>query len=126
MTMNTRNHQRGMTAIGWLLVLGLIAFCTLITLRLVPMYLEYAKVVSTLESLENEPGISQMGKPEIVKIIGRRFDVNDVRKVDPRTVQISKERGQLLVGFKYERREHLVGNIDIVGVFDKTIEVPIR
>jgi hypothetical protein len=124
--MYTRKHQRGMTAIGWLLVLGLIAFCTLITLRLVPMYLEYAKVVSTLESLENEPGISQMGKPEIVKIIGRRFDVNDVRKVDPRTVQISKERGQLLVGFKYERREHLVGNIDIVGVFDKTIEVPIR
>jgi hypothetical protein len=92
----------------------------------VPMYLEYAKVVSTLESLENEPGISQMGKPEIVKIIGRRFDVNDVRDVDPRKVQISKERGQLLVGFKYERREHLIGNIDIVGVFDKHVEVPIR
>jgi hypothetical protein len=115
-----------MTAIGWLLVLGLIAFFTLITLRLVPLYLEYAKVASTLESLQNEPGITEMSKGEISKIISRRFDVNDVRNVDPRKVQISKERGQLKVGFSYERREHLISNIDVVAVFDKHIEVPIR
>jgi hypothetical protein len=114
-----------MTAIGWLLVLGLIAFFTLVTLRLVPMYLEYAKVVSTLESLPNEPGISKMSKSEIVKIITKRFDVNDVDSVDPRNVVITKERGILKVGFAYERRAHLVGNVDVVAVFDKHVEVPI-
>ena len=124
--MNTWHHQRGMTAIGWLLVLGLIAFFTLVTLRLVPMYLEYAKVVSTLESLENEPGISNMAKPEIVSLIARRFDVNDVRNVDPKKALITKERGVLKIGFSYERREHLVSNIDVVGKFDKFVEVPIN
>jgi len=124
--MNKWHHQRGMTAIGWLLVLGLIAFFTLITLRLVPMYLEYAKVVSTLESLQSEPGISNMSKPEIVNIITKRFDVNDVRKVDPKTVLVSKDRGMLKIGFKYERREHVISNIDVVGTFDKQVEVPIR
>jgi hypothetical protein len=115
-----------MTAIGWLLVLGLIAFFTLITLRLVPMYLEYAKVVSTLESLQSEPGITNMGKPEIVNLITRRFDVNDVRNVDARKVLLTKDRGVLKIGFTYERREHLLSNIDVVGTFDKHVEVPIR
>ena len=124
--MNTWHHQRGMTAIGWLLVLGLIAFFTLVTLRLVPMYLEYAKVVSTLESLPSEPGISSQSKAEIVKLIARRFDVNDIRNVDPKTVLVNKERGVLTIGFKYERREHLISNIDVVGKFDKQVEVPIR
>ena len=124
--MNTWHHQRGMTAIGWLLVLGLIAFFTLVTLRLVPMYLEYAKVVSTLESLQNEPGISKLSKGEIVSIITKRFDVNDVENVDPRKVLISKERGVLKIGFSYERREHLISNIDVVGKFDKSVEVPIN
>ena len=124
--MNRWHHQRGMTAIGWLLVLGLIAFFTLVTLRLVPMYLEYAKVASTLESLQSEPGITNLSKPEIVEIISKRFSVNDVRKLDPKTVIISKDRGKLSIGFKYERREHLISNIDVVGTFDKQVEVPIR
>ena len=124
--MNTRHHQRGMTAIGWLLVLGLIAFFTLVTLRLVPMYLEYGKVASTLESLPSEPGISSLSKAEIVSIITRRFDVNDVRNVDPKKVLISKDRGVLTIGFSYERREHLISNIDVVGKFDKSVEVPIN
>jgi hypothetical protein len=115
-----------MTAIGWLLVLGLIAFFTLITLRLVPLYLEYAKVASILESLENEPGITDMSRTEIANIISKRFDVNDVRNVDPKTVRISKERGYLKVGFNYDRREHLISNIDVIATFDKHIEVPIR
>ena len=122
--MNTRHHQRGMTAIGWLLVLGLIAFFTLVTLRLVPMYLEYAKVASTLEALPDEPGIARLSRGEIVKLITRRFDVNDVRNVDPRKVVISKEAGALNIGFKYERREHLIGNIDVVATFDKHVEAP--
>lgn len=124
--MSTRYHQRGMTAIGWLLVLGLIAFFTLITLRLVPMYLEYSKVTSVLESLQSQPGIGNESRAGIISLVSRRFDVNDVRGVDPKLVKISKDRGAMTIGIAYERREHLVGNIDVVASFDKKVEVPIR
>lgn len=121
--MNTRYNQSGMTAIGWLLVLGLIALFTLITLRLVPLYLEYSKVVSVLESLQNQPDIANESKAGIVSLVTRRFDVNDVRNVDPKLVKVTKDKGGLTIGIAYERREHLMGNIDIVAVFDKKIEV---
>lgn len=121
--MNRWHHQKGMTAIGWLLVLGLIAFFTLITLRLVPAYLEFAKVTSVLESLQNEPGITRKTRGEIIQMITKRFDVNDVYQVDAKQVKITKEKGVLTVSINYERREHLVGNVDVVTTFDKQVEV---
>lgn len=121
--MNRWHHQKGMTAIGWLLVLGLIAFFTLITLRLVPAYLEFAKVTSVLESLQNEPGITRKTRGEIIQMIAKRFDVNDVYQVDAKQVKITKEKGVLTVSINYERREHLVANVDVVTTFDKQVEV---
>jgi hypothetical protein len=117
------HYQKGMTAIGWMLVLGLIAFFTLITLRMVPLYLEFGKVASTLESLKEQPNITQLTKSEIIKIVRKRFDINDVDSVDPKLIKISKDKGVMKVGINYERREHLVGNVDIVAIFDKHIEV---
>ncbi len=122
--MNTRHHQRGMTAIGWLLVLGLIAFFTLITLKLVPVYLEYGKVVSVLESLTSEPGIGAKPRSEIIKLITKRFDVNDVRGVSPKVVKVTRDKGVTKISIEYERREHLMSNIDIVASFSKQVEVP--
>jgi hypothetical protein len=117
------HHQKGMTAIGWMLVLGLIAFFTLITLRTLPLYLEFGKVASTLESLREQPDMSRKTRSEIVKIVTKRFDVNDVRNVDPKLIKVSKDKGVLKVSINYERRQHLVGNVDIVATFDKQIEV---
>ncbi len=121
--MDRWHHQKGMTAIGWLLVLSLIAFFTLITLRLIPGYLEFAKVRAVLESLQEEPGVTRMSKTEIIRLIGKRFDVNDVYQVDPKLVKVVKEKSGLKVSINYERREHVIGNIDVVTTFDKQIEV---
>ncbi len=120
------HHQRGMTAIGWLLVLGLIAFFTLITLRLLPLYLEYSKVSSVFESLADEPGIGTKPRRGIIILVTKRFDINDVRKVSPKLIKVSKEKGVTRISIEYERREHLMSNIDIVASFNKQIEVPSR
>jgi hypothetical protein len=115
-----------MTAIGWLLVLGLIAFFALVTLRLLPMYLEYGKVASVIESLQNEPGVTNLSRSEIINLVRRRFDVNDVSNVDPKIVKVSKDKGVLTVSIDYERRAHVIGNVDVVGIFNKQVEVPAR
>ncbi len=122
--MKTWHHQRGMTAIGWLLVMGLIAFFTLITLRLVPIYLEYSKVASVFESLTHEPGIGSKSRAAIISVVTKRFDINDVRRVSPRLLKISKDKGVTRISIKYERREHLMANLDIVASFNKQVEVP--
>jgi len=121
--MDNQHHQRGLTAISWLLMLGLIAFFTLITLRLVPLYLEYAKVASVFESLQHEANLDHLSRAEIIQLIRKRFAINDIANVNPKDTHVSKNQGHVNVSIQYERREHLVGNLDVVAMFDKQVEV---
>lgn len=119
--MRNLNTQKGMTAIGWLLVLALIGFFVLIVLRLAPVYLEYSKVVTVLEDVANEPNIRDMTRSDIVSLISRRFDVNDVDTIKAKDAVIDKEDGVTTIQMKYERREHFIANIDVVASFDKVV-----
>jgi len=121
--MNHPKAQRGMTAIGWLIVLVLIGFFTLIALRLTPVYLDYYKVASTLDSLNDEPMITQKSVPEIRDLISRRFEVNDVSSVTPKDVDIREANGVLHVGIDYNVRRHMLGNVDLLVHFDKQVQV---
>ena len=121
--MRTLKSQQGMTAIGWIIVLGLIAFFVLLALRLTPGYLEFATVSASLESLQKEPGITEKTAPEIRAMLGKRFDVNDVKTVDSRDVKIENKGGRLRVWVDYEVRVPVLGNVDAVSKFNKEIEV---
>lgn len=121
--MQTLKSQQGMTAIGWLIVLGLIGFFVLLALRMTPAYLEYFTVKSALESLQNEPGITQKTPSEIRSMLGKRFDVNDVKNVSSKDVSIDNQSGRLNVGVDYEVRVPVLGNVDAVMKFDHSVEM---
>lgn len=121
--MQTLKTQRGMTAIGWIIVLGLIAFFVLLALRLTPGYLEYFSVASSIESLENEPGITEKSPPEIRSLIDKRFQVNDVKTVTGKNAKIENKSGRLTISIEYEVRVPVIGNVDAVSKFNKSVEV---
>lgn len=119
--MRSRTHQRGMTAIGWLIVLAMIGFFVLLALRMVPAYLDYYKVVSTLEGLEAESGFSS--PREIRKLLERRFEISYVNAITPADVVIKPIGGSYSVKAAYEKSEHIVGNVYVVMDFEKEIMV---
>jgi hypothetical protein len=119
--MRSRTNQRGMTAIGWLMVLALIGFFVLLALRMVPAYLEFYKVVSTLNSIEEESGFSSPG--EIRKLLERRFEISYVNTITPADVIIKPKGNTYTVTASYEQREHVVGNIYVVMDFEKQVDV---
>ncbi len=124
--MNNADKQRGMTTIGWLIVLFLVGFFALVLVRLAPAYLEYYSVASTLGSLKEEPFISGMSAYEIREKISRRFDVNNVDTLKHTDVRIERRGGRLFITAEYEVRSPLVANVDIVTSFFKQVEIPPR
>jgi len=88
--MRSIRRQEGVTAIGWMIILGLIGFFVYLTLKMMPSYLDYFKVVSALESVEQKSASSPM---EIRKHIERQFDVSFVQAITPKQVKI-KTAGQ--------------------------------
>ena len=120
---NNHNAQRGMTGFGWLAVLALIAFFTLLTLRLAPVYLDYYKVVSSLKSLKQEPNITKKNPAEIMDLLSRRFDVNSIDNVTRKDIHIKESGGVLTVGIKYQVRVPIMGNVDALVSFNRSIHV---
>jgi len=112
-----------MTAIGWMIVLALIGFFVLLTLRMAPAYMEYYKVVSTLESLEEETGWSDVTPHAIRRLIERRFDISYVHSITPSQVSIKPSGAYYVVTAKYDAREHLAGNVHVVMKFNKQVRV---
>lgn len=121
--MKSADRQRGMTAIGWLMVLGLIAFFSLIGLRLVPVYLEYFSVVTALESLKKNSDASGDAPRQVVDALMRRLDISDVKSVKPANVKVLNEGGALKVAVNYEVRVPLMGNLDALATFNKSVEL---
>ena len=121
--MQSVDRQKGMTGIGWLIVLALIAFFVLLALRIVPAYLEYYKVVSALESLEEETGWSDVNPRAIRDLIERRFDISYVYSITPQQVSIRPSGAYYAVTAKYDAREHIFGNIDVLMSFYKQVRV---
>ena len=116
-------RQRGVTAIGWLIILGLIAFFTLLALRIVPMYMEYFGVVSIAEKVANEPQIKMMRRSEIGRKITSMLDMNNIENVTEKDFKIEKKSGKMTIGFEYEVRAPMFKQIGIVGHFSHTVEV---
>jgi hypothetical protein len=110
-----------MTAIGWLIVLALIGFFVLLTLRMLPSYLEYYKVVSTLDSLKKEGTMSSPA--EIRKLIDRRFNISYVEAIQPKDVIIKPVGPNYQVIADYESRKHIFANVDVVMSFYKEVLV---
>jgi hypothetical protein len=117
--MRSLSQQKGMTGIGWLIVLALIGFFVLLTLKMVPSYLEFYKVVSSLDSIAKESGFETPG--EIRNLLERRFDISFVNTITPKDVLI-KSAGQFYsVRARYDARVHLFGNVSVVMEFDKQV-----
>ena len=122
--MQMANRQKGMTGIGWLVVLGLIAFFSLITLRMVPSYLEYYKISSAMEKLPKESGMAEVTPHEIRRALERQFDIGYVGVITHKDVRVKPAGAYYEVQAKYDDRKHLFYNVDVVMSFDKKVKVP--
>jgi hypothetical protein len=121
--MKTLKRQQGVTGIGWLIILGLIAFFVFIGLRLFPIYSENFNVIASLKSLENEPQVTTKSKAEIQQLIMKRFQINDVKNATRKDISINKRGGTLIVSVKYDVKTKLFGSLSLIAEFDESIEV---
>jgi hypothetical protein len=115
-----KRKQSGMTLIGFLVVLAVVGFAAYIGMKLFPMYQEYHTVRSIMKSLAAEPGIGDMDPHKIQTLISRRLSIDYVDNVKSSDFKFERMEGGWLMKIDYEVRRPLVGNLDIVGKFDRT------
>ena len=110
--------QGGMTLMSFLVVLAVVGFAAYIGMKLFPMYQEYYSVRSAAKGLASEPGVGDMDPSKIQDLFFRRLYINCSENVKPSNVKIERIDGGWNMKVNYEVRRPLVGNLDVVGVFD--------
>ena len=88
--------------------------------KLTPVYMEHFAVVSSLKSMEEEPGMRTKSPSELKRLLQKRFEINDVRRVTRDDVIIKRQGKSTLITIAYEVQIPLVSNIDLLVSFDNT------
>ena len=118
-----KQYQSGMTGLGWVIVLGLIGFAAMITIKMVPIVMEGITVKRHVESLQQVPLITKMSKAEIRNLLQKRFDVDDVESVKRKDIKIERKPGHLIITVDFEIRKPLLGRYDIVGKHKNKVDI---
>jgi hypothetical protein len=116
-------RQRGMTTIGVVLIIAMIAAFAFVGLKLYPIYYDSFKVSSGLNSLKAEPELATKPAHEIVERLMKRLSIDNVDSVAKSDVAVEKAGGRATISVDYEVRETLVGNIDVLVHFEKEVEI---
>lgn len=114
--------QRGITLIGFMIVLALAGFFFLIGAKLFPMYTEYMAVKAAMLQVQNTPGSARLSPEQVWKILDKTFYTSYVDSVQRTDMQLVRQNGYFL-RIAYEVRKPLVYNLDIVAKFDHSVEL---
>jgi hypothetical protein len=118
-----RRSQLGVTAIGWLFLLTPVAILVYITIRLVPIYLNYMRVEHALSQLADESKGGSSTRAAVSLSLQRRFDVEIIEHPDPSEVDIHREGDHWVVIADYENLVPIFGNVSLLVQFHKQVEV---
>lgn len=123
--MSIRHRTRGITLIGFIMLLVVLGFFGYLGMRLVPMYIEYMGVVRAMEQLKTEPNARNMSPEEIRRNLYFKFNTQyvDESAVPPQAIQVKRESNASTLRIKYERRVPWIHNIELLATFDKTVSL---
>ena len=115
--------QRGMSIIGFIIVLGLVIFTAYLGMRIAPIYLEYYSVVSAMNGVASERGSAQLSPYDIrVRVLNRLYVSYTDQNVREENIKIIRRNGVQLRIF-YEVRKPVIGNLDVVASFDRMVRL---
>jgi len=118
----TRRRQRGISILGWLVILVIIGSVASVAIRIIPHYIDFGTIVNLVEALPRDQ-VHTMDKAAIRESLLKRFLINNIRDLNVRDViEIDRKREGTTLIVHYERREHIVYNIDLVLTFDRRFE----
>ena len=120
-----QHKNRGITLIGFLILLCVLGFFAYLTMRLIPVYVEYFGVVKSMQRIKEDPVAASKPIEQIRRDLSVLFDTEYVDQADvpPQAIQLKRENGAATLRIAYERRVSFIYNLDLVATFDKSINL---
>jgi Domain of unknown function (DUF4845) len=119
-------RQRGVTLIGWVILLIPVAILGYVGIRLVPIYLNYMRVAHSVEQTATEmktDDVSTLTPLLIRATLSKHFDIESISFPDVKDVAVTRDGEGWTIEAKFEDTAPLFGNISLVIDFDKVSKI---
>lgn len=122
--MKFARSQQGLSILGWLVTLAVVAFFASTAFKVIPHYLDYMSMEKIITSVETDKALDIRTVGDFYNHLSKGMQVNNIRDLNLRdAVKVSLENNEFQVHLKYEKREPLIENLDLVVNFDKEFRV---
>jgi len=123
--MRAATSQKGLTLIGFAIVLIVVGFFAYAAMKLIPVYTEYFGVVKSMKALQSQPGIETATIEDIRKKLNVNFDLQyvDENSIPEKNVQLITKDGQHKLRIFYDKDLPFIYNIDLLVHFDNTVDL---
>jgi len=117
-----KRTQRGVTMIGWIILLIPVAIVGYTGIRLVPVYLNYTKISRAMQQLTQELR-SNDSQQSIFFALDKRLDIEQVEFPTVKDFTIRREGQSWVVEITYEDGAPLLSNVSITAKFSKSVRI---
>jgi hypothetical protein len=124
---NIIHRQKGITFLGVVIVLAVIAAFVLFGLRLFPLYNTKFKTLSVMKYVASQPNAGNLSKTDVWTLFYNNADVQGLLmfesdKTVKEVVKLEKDdEGTEVIHVKFEERNKLFDDIELVLVFDESL-----
>ncbi len=109
--------QKGLTTLGLLVAILVIGFAVMLGMKTSPFYLDDYAVAKVLKSLDNRSGIAEASRSEVKEWVHKGLNTNRI-DLSRDELKITRDRKDgVIIDINYERRVHLMYNIDLILSF---------
>jgi hypothetical protein len=117
------HKQGGLTLISFIFVLGFVIFISFIGMKIAPIYMEYYSVVSAMNGVASERGSANLSPYDVrVKVLNRLYVSYAAENVKEKHIKLTRGNGVNL-RIAYEVRKPVIGNLDVVAKFDRSVRL---
>jgi len=118
-----RAKQRGVTLVGWLVLLAPLAVVFYAGVRLTPVYLNYMKVAHSLESMKSEYKAETASLKDLQVSLQKQFDIQSIDYPTVKELNIQRDGKTWVIEATYDDQAPLFSNISLQVSFHKSVSL---
>ena len=117
-----KRQQRGASFLATLFLLVIAGIILLVSLKLVPAYMDNRIIVTAIDSVREQPEMAGMNIARFRSEVMRTITVNGIRDFDTDSITYTRDGDAEYIALEYETRIPLLYNIDALLTFERRFD----